>query len=435
MKPRIHIYLSVLLLAFLSAESQKITKTDRLLLANLQHHFEALSADTAGGRAMGSPGEKAAGDYVISELSQAGARPKGDHNGWLQTFTIDEGRQIGADALFTIDEHPLTVGREWFPLALSPAAEVTGSPAIALQESGVPWFQDLREWLEAGADNPRFDLAGEIRAKAISCAKKGATALILYNSSTRYPDKLTFNPRDKPEPVTIPVIYITREAKHKYLKDESASVDLRIRISFAGQHRTGNNIIAFLDNGAPTTVAIGTRYDNSSGLAAMIELARLLAASKLKNNNYLFLVFSGSDHQWPGSEYYAAHPVIDLKKMNYLIELDRLNTPADTLNIGGFNSSSAWAVVGNSVRERSTRNNSTRERNALSLHYDSSADQPGDHSAFYRQQIPVLVFSTGHGSADGPHDPGNYPGELRAFKFIYALIEGANSQGRLAFTK
>ena len=59
--------------------------------------------------------------------------------------------QIGPDALFTVDDHPLTLGREWFPLAFSAATEVTGSPAIALPESGVPWFQDLREWLEAAA--------------------------------------------------------------------------------------------------------------------------------------------------------------------------------------------------------------------------------------------------------------------------------------------
>ncbi len=71
---------------------------------------------------MGTPGEKATGDYIISELSKTGARPKGDNNGWLQTFTIDEGRQIGANALFTVDEHPLIVGREWFPLTLSPPA-------------------------------------------------------------------------------------------------------------------------------------------------------------------------------------------------------------------------------------------------------------------------------------------------------------------------
>jgi hypothetical protein len=414
---RFNILFPTLILFSLAAESQKITKNDKLSLANLQTHIQSLSTNTAGGRA----------DYFISELSKTGARPKGDNNGWVQTFTIDEGRQIGTDALFTVDDHPLGIGREWFPLALSPAGEVTGSPAIALQERGVPWFQDLKEWLEAGSGNPHFDLIAEIRAKAVSCGKKGATALILYNSSTRYPDRLTFDPKDKTGPVGIPVLYITREAKRKYLPDESASVDLHIRISFAGQQRTGHNVIGFLDNGAATTAVIGTRYDNSSGLAAMLELARLLSGSKLRSNNYLFIVFPGSGPEWLGSEYYTAHPVIDLKKVNYLLELNRigaLNETTHELTIGGFSSSGAWATAGNSIRDKK----------ALSFRYDSSALQPGDHAAFYRQQIPLLIFSTGHGPGEDPNDPINYPGELQVLKFIFSLIEGANPQGRLPFT-
>jgi aminopeptidase YwaD len=172
---------------------------------------------------------------------------------------------------------------------------------------------------------------------------------------------------------------------------------------------------------------IGARYDNSSGLAVMLELARLLAASKLRNNNYLFIVFSGGGPEWPGSEYYTGHPVVDLKKVNYLLELDRLGALNDTthsLTIGGSNTSTAWAAIGNSIRDK----------NVLSCRYDSSADQPGDHAAFYRQQIPVLIFSTGRGAAENPNDPINYPGELQVLKFIYALIEGANTRGRLGFT-
>ncbi|HEV3414293.1 MAG TPA: M28 family peptidase [Puia sp.] len=425
MKPRIHIYLPALLLACLSADSQKISKTDKILLTNLQTHIRSLSADTAGGRAMGSPGEKATGDYVISELSKTGARPKGDHNGWLQTFTIDEGRQIADNALFTVDERALATGKDWFPLSLSPAGEVAGSPAIALQESGVPWFQDLKEWLETAADDPHFDLMGMIRDKAAACGKKGATALILYNSSARFDkDKLGFDPKDKAEPAAIPVLYITHEAKRKFLKDESASVDIRIRIAYTEKERTGNNVVAFLDNGAPTTVMIGARYDNSSGLAGMIELARLLSASKLKSNNYLFIVFSGSGLDWPGSAYYTGHPAIDLKRVNYLLELDQLGTLNDAthaLTIGGYNTSAAWTTIGNSVRDRK----------ALSIHFDSSAARPGDHTAFYRQKVPVLVFSTGTGSANDPNDPANCQGEMQVVKYIYSLIEAADTRGRL----
>jgi len=455
---RINILIPTLILSFFSAESQKLNKTDKITLANLQAHVRYLSDDKLEGRRMGAPGEKAASDYIISELSKAGIQPKGDNNGWLQAFTIDQGREVSADAYFTVDDRPLLLNREWFPLALSPAGLLTGSPAIALQESGVPWFLDLKDLTEMGAGSAHFDLPGAIRAKAVACAKKGATALILYNSSSRYPDKLSFDPKDRPQAAVIPVLYITREAKKKYLKDESASVDLRIRIGFTERQRTGHNVVGYLDNGAATTVIIGAHYDhlghgedsavnqppppsvgkavyngandNASGVAAMLELSRLLAASKLRNNNYLFIAFSGSELGWFGSGYFAGHPVMDLKKSNYMIDMEmigRLNDTTHTLTIGGYSTSPAWASLCNSANDKKS----------FTLLYDSSGKGPGDYAAFYRKEIPVLFFSTGpypdfHQPGDD-YDKINYPGELQVLKFIYALIEGTNTRGRVGF--
>jgi aminopeptidase YwaD len=393
------------------------------IAGNLQSEIPTLSADTADGRAMGSAGEKATSDFMISELARAGVRPRGDNNGWRQTFTVDDGRQI-TNSEFVVDDHALTINKDWFPLALCPAGEVKGSPAIALQESGVPWFVDLKETLE-NASHPGYDLMAEIRAKASACKKKGATALIIYNSS-RVPDKLSFDPKDKPEPAVIPVVYLTHAAKRKYFQDESASVELRFRVGYSEKTRTGNNVVGFMDKGAPTTVVIASRYDNSSGLAGMIELARLLAASKLKGNNYLFFLFSGTGPGSPGSEYYNGHPVVDLTKVNYLLELGRLWANAEStpnLIIGGYHTSS-WAEIGDGVREKKT----------LIIVIDSSATQGVDQMGYYRHKIPLLVLSTPKGTGDGPAAPNNCIGEMKVVKYIYGLIESAETRGRLTFT-
>jgi aminopeptidase YwaD len=407
---RIPFLVPTLILFFLSAESQKISKSDKVILANLQTHGQSLAADTAG----------AATSYLISSLSNASTRPKGDNNGWVQSYSIDYGRQPQEDALFSVDNKALVLYKEWFPLTICPPAQLTGSPAIALQESGVPWFQDLKEMLEAGSANPHFDLVAAIRTKAAACKKKGATALILYNSSSRYPDKLAFDPMDKAQPADIPVLYITREAKRKYLKDESASVDLSIRIGFRSHRVGGENVIGSLDYGAATTIVIAAKRANNSGISVLLELARLTAAAKLQSNNYLFIVYRENMESWLGSGIYAAHPVIDLKKVNYLLVLDQLGSMNDTthlLNIGGYASSAAWATIGNSIRDRKY----------LTFRYDSTSNQP----LFSKQQIPFLVFSTG---PDHPLTPVNYPGELRALKYIYSMIEAANTRGKIGFT-
>ena len=371
---RIVLLTIVLAPAFLTISAQKLKKTDKITLSNLETHIRYLADDKLEGRRTGSPGEIAASDYISSGFSRAGLQPKGDNSGWLQAFPVDEGRRISAEAFFTVNDRPLALNKDYFPLALSAAGMVSGSPAIALQEAGVPWFLDLRELLEANTGNPHFDFPGAIRARITACAKKGATALILYNSS-KIADNLAFDPHDRPAPAAIPVLYLTAAAKRKYLKDESASVDLKIRVDFTEKRRTGHNVVGWLDNGAPETIVIGAHYDhlgygedsntlyrgpdkvifngaddNASGVAGMIELARMLSASKLKNNNYLFVAFSGEELGLFGSKYFVEHSPVDTKSINYMINLDmigRLNDSTHALTIGGYGTSPAWGNVEN----------------------------------------------------------------------------------------
>jgi aminopeptidase YwaD len=426
-----------------STIAQKLKKADKTTLANLQSHVHYLADPKWAGRKTGTPGEKAASDYISIALGQAGVQPKGDNNGWLQTFEIDQGREVSSDAYFIANDKPFQLDKEYFPLPFSATTPVTGSPAIALQESGEPWFFDLKELVEANAGNPKFDLAGAIRMKVAACTKKGATALILYNSS-RTADNLAYNPGEKPAPEAIPVVYITREAKRKYLRDESASVDLRIKIGFSEKRRTGHNVIGFLNNNAATTVVIGAHYDhadttngngandNASGVAGMIELARMLAVSRLKSNNYLFVAFSGEEQGRYGSRYLVEHSPVEVRKLNYMVNLDmigRLNDSSHVLTLGGFGSSPSWGDLCNGIKAKKD----------FSLRLERTGDLSGDHNWFYQKDVPVLFLATGdHPNAvAGGDDPDkiNYTGELEVIKFVYDIVEAANTRGRFAFTK
>jgi hypothetical protein len=128
--------------------AQRPKKADKLTLTSLEAHIHYLADDKLEGRRAGSPGEKLASDYISIEFARAGLQPKGDKNGWLQSFEIDEGRRFSPDSYFSVNDRMILPGKEYFPLAFSASATVTGSPAIALQESGVPWFIDLKDMLE-----------------------------------------------------------------------------------------------------------------------------------------------------------------------------------------------------------------------------------------------------------------------------------------------
>ncbi len=114
----------------------------------------------------------------------------------------------------------------------------------------------------------------------------------------------------------------------------------------------GENVIAFLDNKAENTVVIGAHYDhlgmggegslyregeaihngaddNASGVAMMFHLAdSLQKKGSPKNNNYLFIAFSGEEEGLLGSNYFVKNPTIDTKKVTYMLNMDmvgRLN--------------------------------------------------------------------------------------------------------------
>jgi hypothetical protein len=113
--------------------------------------------------------------------------------------------------------------------------------------------------------------------------------------------------------------------------------------------------------------------------------------------------------------------------------IGRLNDTTHALTIAGYGTSSLWAPVCNAIRDK--KYISPRNINTASIIAGATT---GDQLAFYRASIPVLTFTTGIPADD--HQPGddagkiNYPGELQVLKFIYSVIEGANSRGRATFT-
>ena len=454
-------YLFLLLLFFGStADAQKLKKEDKQLVANLQRHIQYLADDKLEGRRTGSNGEKLAAEYISSEFKKAGLDPKGS-SGYLQTFEINEGKQVNPATYVTINGKELQLNKDFFPLAISANATVEALPSIALQEPGMPWFFDLKDLLEENRSNPHFDLDDAIDKSAKEVQKKGATAIVLYNSSTE-DDGLRFNGKDRSETITIPVIYFTKEASKKYLGDQAAAIDIKMKTDIGEKKRNGTNVVGYLNNGAATTVVLGAHFDhlgrgedensreiekrgqihngaddNASGTAALIELARMLKHSKLKNNNYLFIGFSGEELGLYGSKYFTEHPTIDLNSINYMINLDmvgRLNDSSHVVTVGGYGTSPSWGELYSGPGKKKLYNGD------LAFHFDSSGTGPSDHTSFYLKNIPVLFYFTGvhpdyHKPTDD-YDKINYPGEMKVVKHVMSVIEAEDkNKSRLAFTK
>lgn len=452
---RIKLLIAVSLVAT-SVFSQKIKKEDRITLANLKAHVSFLADDKLEGRRAGSNGEKLAMEYISEKFKSNGISPKGKE-GYFQSFDINEGKQIGEKTSFSINDTSLKAGDDFFPFLFSAQKSLEASPAIAIQEADMPWFIDLKEIIEENKANPHFDLADYIKTNSKKAHNRGATAVIIYNTSVE-DDKLAFNPKEKTDPLPIPVVYVKKGAAKKYFDDPTATLNIKLNVEITEKKRIGHNVIGYIDNGAANTVILGAHFDhlgygedgnsmlrtgeklihngaddNASGTAALIELARILKTTKAKNNNYLFIAFSGEELGLFGSKYFTENPTIDLKTANYMINMDmvgRLNDSTKTLAVGGYGTSPTWSAVVNA----------NDKKLPFAIKLDSSGTGPSDHTSFYRKDIPVLFFFTGqHKDYHRPGDDAekiNYEGELAIINYITNLITNLNKQTqRLAFTK
>ncbi|HEY4151012.1 MAG TPA: M28 family peptidase [Chitinophagaceae bacterium] len=446
---------SALILSFTEPGfAQKLKKEDKAIISGLEEHIHFLADDKLEGRRAGSNGEKLAMEYIAGQFEKAGLSPRGDNNGWYQAFDINEGKEFVKTSYLFINNAALKPG-DYFPFTGSPATAVEGAPAIALREAGVPWFLNLKEEVDNNHRNPHFDIMAYITRQVAEAAKMKATALIIYNTGA-IADGLKFDGGENSPAFAIPVFYVQTPVARKYFGDEAATVDIRLKAAFTEKKRTGHNVAGYIDNGAQGIVVLGAHFDhlgygedsnslyrgperkihpgaddNASGVAALIELSHLLKTGKLKNNNYLFLAFSGEELGLFGSKYFTEHPTVDLSRVNYMINMDmvgRLNDSTKMLTIGGYGTSPVWGPLFTSI----SRNQYFINR------YDSSGTGPSDHTSFYRKNIPVLFFFTGmHSDYHKPTDSAdkiNYTGEWRVIRYIYKITEAANGDGKLVFT-
>lgn len=434
----------------------KLSKADNLIVANLRGHIGYLADDKLEGRRAGTNGEKLAGEYISQKFQELGLQPKGTE-GFFQSFEIYDGKQINTATHFIINENNLVTEKDFFPFPFSQNISVEALPSVAIQEADMPWFYDLKEALEENKNNPHFDLTEYIRNNAKKAKSRGASAIILYNSSD-IDDKLKFDSKDKTEKIDIPVVYVSKAVAKKYFSDQTATLDIKLKVDIGEKRRTGRNVIGYVDNGAARTVVLGAHYDhlgygednnsmlrtgekaihngaddNASGTAALIELARILKGSKQKNNNYLFIAFSAEELGLNGSKFFTENPTIDFSKVNFMINMDmvgRLNDSSNVVTIGGFGTSPQWSSL----------IDPTNKKNPFVIRIDSSGTGPSDHTSFYRKDIPVLFFFTGlHTDYHKPGDDAdkvNYIGETKIINYIYSVVTSpVTSNQRLAFTK
>lgn len=215
----------------------------------------------------------------------------------------------------------------------------------------------------------------------------------------------------------------------------------------------GRNVLGYIDNKAERTIVIGAHFDhlgygdlggslfrgqekeihngaddNASGVAVMLNLAYRLRDHN-KNNNYLFMAFSGEELGLLGSNFFVKNSTVPIDKINYMFNMDMVGRLSNekTLAIYGTGTSPLF-------KQTVMSNNET-----FKIIENESGVGPSDHTSFYLGDIPVLHFFTGqHSDYHKPTDDAdklNYKGMQLISDYIFTLISDLDNNGKLAFRK
>ena len=441
-------YILVSMLFFAqSVVAQELSEQDKRSIASIKSTVEYLADDKLEGRRTGTAGEKLAYEFIAGQFKKQQLQPMGDQGSFIQTFEVNDGKELQPGNTLRFGDVNLTVTEDYFPLPYAPNGSATTAAAFY-------YLLDLNQYRDSGKNNPHFDQKEAILNKIKEEQYKGTTAFLICNTSPAG-DPEKFDEKDKTAAVGMPVFYLTASGLQKYKAAENKRTALSYAIKMSPKIRKGHNVIGYIDNKATSTIILGAHYDhlgygedhnslyagatpmihngaddNASGTAALIELSDRIGKSGFKKHNYIFIAFSGEELGLYGSKYFTEHSPIGFDKVNFMINMDmvgRLNDSTHGLTIGGYGTSPAWSDIIKTGNE------------FFKIKLDSSGSGPSDHTSFYRKDVPVLFFFTGtHTDYHKPSDDANkinYKGELDIIKYIYRVIEWANEKDKLAFTK
>jgi len=483
--------LSILYVAFAYACNNSVTR--EITTSELQDHVKYLSSDSLKGRLTGSAGDSLAALYIKEQLTLPGLIPlsaDGFQN-YEVTDKVIAGRNnflsVDGERLNALTDFiPLSFSGN----SELEADVVFAGYGFNINTDTLIWNDYLEidvkgKWvlILRGDPEPQKSVSGFIpfgndRDKALLASDMGASGVIMVSGPLMDEEDKFEEFSSEDYSVEIPVMRIKRSIADKILEKTHTNIThLEKKInslkepsvfetgtkiyarSEIKREKSGTRNVVMLLPGEDELlkeeyVIIGAHFDhlgmggsssrlrdsvavhpgaddNASGVSEMIELAEKFALTPGSHKrSIIFAAFSGEESGLLGSKYFTINPLIDLAKVNAMINLDMVGRLQDSslLQIAGIGTAEGMKDLVRSLSD------TTKFR----LAFSEEGYGPSDHSSFYGKNIPVLFFSTGaHLDYHTPSDTWdklNYKGMVAISDLIYKVAENlATTPGKLIF--
>ncbi len=223
----------------------------------------------------------------------------------------------------------------------------------------------------------------------------------------------------------------------------------------AGDTLVSRNVAAFIQGVDPALndryILIGARMDNlgsdtyrvdgepanriyygangnASGVAILLELARMLKSGQIRlGRSVLLVAFGASAESMAGSWYFLNRSFSDADRIDAMVNLDMLGTAS----LGFYAFTSSNADMDRIVRRM--------EGELLPIRPELTTIEPypSDHRAFYAREIPSVFFTTGrypeHGTPRDTPSLLQYEGMEKELEYIYNFVITLSSAARPSF--
>ena len=335
-------------------------------------HVGALASEI-GPRVSGEAGAALAADYIAGQFESYG------YEVYLQIFEYDDFHDHGSTLVLLSTGVSIT-GRA---LDYSPAGDAEG-PLIP---AGVGRADDLPEGgFQGGIALIRR--GGEItfREKALAAAEAGASAVIIYN------DRAGPFPGSLKEPMPVPVLGLDGQAGQN-LAAQAASNPVSVRVTVQAElvQRVTANVVAQRPGRGGRVLLIGGHYDsvpdspggndNASGMAVVLELARVLSTYVLPEDLTLYVVAFGAEEDGlRGSRYFVDR--LDEQQRQAVVAM--LNY--DMIGVGAVLGVGGSTELTDLAAQFAEQQGWTAHRLGVEIAHRS------DHHSFITAGMPALVF-------------------------------------------
>lgn len=411
-------------------------------IVNLKQDLNYLASDNMKGRLPGSKEDTLAMVYITAELEKVGYKPYFAQNSF--PFEFIKSREASSASVIIINGDTLIYGKDY----IIPPFSGNGDVFATINTNGKESNADLYEAKSAVILKSTAD---DIKLKVTSLIDKGASMIFFYNPEDK---KFNYSKAELSAQMSVPLIYLSPEAAEIIIK--GGALDVYSKIDMQVSRTKSANIVMKLSARKPKgNILIGAHFDhlgmgeygsrtpnrkevhngaddNASGVASVLEIARLYSKNKrgLKYN-IIVATFGAEEKGLLGSKKLADSLKKSLDLPLIMFNLDMVGRLVDNkLQVGGIGTfQSADSIV-----------RKVNEKFAFTLSVTKSGTGASDHSSFYTGGVPVLYFTTGvHQQYHTPDDDIeliNFDGMAKVTDYIFNLsAEFANGMFIPHFTK